>query len=180
MKRIIAALLIGSILVFSFASCYGSFKALKTVHQWNGSLGNKVLNTLVFWVFCIIPVYEVAALVDVIIFNLVEFWTGSNPIASVPLKDGSLAEFERIDDATVNVKVTHTDGTVGEFTMVKVDDRGLMIKARDGAVLSQVEVHDDGRLVLTAEGKTRIISMKSAEQIATLGLSPAAVLQAAH
>lgn len=174
MKRTIAALLIGAALVLSFASCYGSFQALKTVHRWNGSLGNPFLNTLVFWVFWIVPVYEVTALADAIVFNLLEFWTGENPIASVALKDGALAEFERVDDATVKMTVTQVDGTVGAFTIVKVDDRGFMIKGADGAVLSQVEVRDDGDLVLTAGGATRIIPFKSAEQIAAFGLSPAA------
>ncbi|MCX7725513.1 MAG: DUF3332 domain-containing protein [Chitinispirillaceae bacterium] len=36
-------------------------------------------------VFCaftfVVPVYEVAAFVDAVIFNLIEFWLGSNPLA---------------------------------------------------------------------------------------------------
>lgn len=180
MKRVIAAILIGAVLVLSFTACFGKFQATRTVYGWNDSLGNKWVKTLVFWAFSIIPVYMVVGLVDAIIFNLIEFWTGQNPIASVPLKDGALAEFTRIDEATVKVTVTQVDGTVSEFSMVKVDDRGLVIKDRDGAVLSQVEVRDDGNLVLTADSKTRVVPMKSAEQIATLGLDSAAALQAAH
>lgn len=180
MKRVIAALIIGSILVLSFASCYGSFRAIKTVHHWNGSLGNPLLNTLVFWAFWIIPVYEVTALADAFVFNLLEFWTGENPLASVPLKDGALAEFERIDESTVRIKVTHTDGTVSGFTMVKSGDNVLQIRDRYGAVLSQIEVRDDGDLVLSAGGTTRVIPFKSAGPIASLGLSPAAALEAAR
>jgi hypothetical protein len=61
--------------------CYGSFGLTKKVYEFNGSVGDKFLNTIVFWAFCILPVYEVAGFLDVVLFNLLEFWTGSNPIA---------------------------------------------------------------------------------------------------
>ena len=176
MKRVIAAVLIGSMLVFSFASCFGTFNLTKKLHDWNGSLGNKFVNTLVFWVFCIIPVYGVAVFVDAIVLNLIEFWSGGNPMSALPLKDGSLAEFDKIDDATVHVKVTQTDGTVSEFLMVRDGDRAMQIRDKNGAVLSQVEIRDNGTLVLTADGKSRVVSMRSAEEIARLGLDPGLAL----
>src|SRR4030042_948375 len=61
--------------------CYGSFGLTKKVYEFNGSVGDKFINTIVFWAFCIIPVYWVAGFLDIVIFNLLEFWTGSNPIA---------------------------------------------------------------------------------------------------
>jgi hypothetical protein len=86
MKRFKIILLAAVVGVFSIISggCFGSFGLTKKVYNVNKSVGDKFLNTIVFWVFCIIPVYEVAAFIDAVIFNLIEFWTGSNPIAMAP------------------------------------------------------------------------------------------------
>lgn len=71
------------------SGCYGSFALTNKLYDWNGTLGDKFVKSLVFWGLCIIPVYEVAALVDVVIFNLIEFWSGSNPVS---MKEGEHEE----------------------------------------------------------------------------------------
>lgn len=42
---------------------------------------SKFVNNLVFWGLNIVPVYGLFFLGDIIIFNVIEFWSGSNPIA---------------------------------------------------------------------------------------------------
>ena len=84
MKKIIAALLSAFLLMVS-ANCYGGFVATRKIYHWNGGLGNKWINTIVMWALIIIPVYELAGLVDFVILNVLEFWTGSNPLA---MKEG--------------------------------------------------------------------------------------------
>ena len=65
--------------------CLGSFAITKKLYRWNQSAtGNKYLDNGVFWVLNIIPVYEIVVFVDVVILNLVEFWSGSNPMAMAP------------------------------------------------------------------------------------------------
>jgi hypothetical protein len=83
MKKIRTFVMIALIAVMGVAltGCYGSFALTKKVYEFNGSMGNKFVNEAVFLAFCIIPVYEVSAFVDAIVLNLVEFWTGSNPLA---------------------------------------------------------------------------------------------------
>ncbi|MDR1679776.1 MAG: DUF3332 domain-containing protein [Prevotellaceae bacterium] len=73
-----ASFLVGSTLLFN--SCIGSFALTNRVLDWNKELGNKFVNEVVFLAFHIIPVYEITILGDIIILNLIEFWTGSNPI----------------------------------------------------------------------------------------------------
>lgn len=63
-------------------SCIGNFALTHKVLDWNNKIGNKFLNELVFIAFWIIPVYEVSALADVVVFNSIEFWSGSSPLAS--------------------------------------------------------------------------------------------------
>ena len=81
MKKIknisVAALLTSAILL---SSCIGSFKLTKTVYGWNSGVGEKFVNELVFLVCLIVPVYEVSVVVDAVVLNSIEFWSGENPM----------------------------------------------------------------------------------------------------
>jgi hypothetical protein len=83
MKKLKVLLLAGLLLVMSVSSngCLGPFNLTVKLHSWNSNVGSKFVNNLVFWAFCIIPVYEVTSFLDVVVFNLIEFWSGSNPIS---------------------------------------------------------------------------------------------------
>nr|WP_320119076.1 DUF3332 domain-containing protein [uncultured Marinifilum sp.] len=73
------------ILSIGQTGCYGPFRLTKNLHEWNSTVGDKFINALVFFAFIVIPVYEVAVLVDGVVLNTIEFWTGDNPIA---MKEG--------------------------------------------------------------------------------------------
>lgn len=82
MRRILRPLALVTALG-ALGGCYGKFHLTNTIYKWNGEVsGNKFVQTLVFWALVIIPVYELLMLGDGIIFNVIEFWTGSNPIAA--------------------------------------------------------------------------------------------------
>lgn len=51
--------------------------------NWNQNLSNKFVNELVFLAFNIVPVYGICYLADAVVINSIEFWSGSNPIASI-------------------------------------------------------------------------------------------------
>ena len=68
---------------FLFSSCIGSFGLHSRLVSWNQSIGNKFVNELVFLALNIIPVYGVCYFADAVIINSIEFWSGSNPMASV-------------------------------------------------------------------------------------------------
>lgn len=76
----LAVLLSGSIM---FSSCVGSFGLFNRVAKWNQNVSNKFVNELVFLALNIIPVYGVCYLADALVINSIEFWSGSNPMASV-------------------------------------------------------------------------------------------------
>jgi hypothetical protein len=103
--------------------CYGSFGLTKKVYEFNGSVGDKFLNTIVFWAFCIIPVYQVAGFLDVVIFNLLEFWTGSNPIA---MNEGDI-DIQKLTSGDKEYLVTttrnniHIEQTTGPMKGKSVD-----------------------------------------------------------
>ncbi|UNY99530.1 DUF3332 domain-containing protein [Zhouia spongiae] len=88
------------------SSCLGSFSAFNNLKDWNqGISDSKFVNNLVFWGLNIIPVYGLFFLGDAIIFNVIEFWSGSNPIA---MKDGD-----------VETQIVEKDGNTIEMTAVK-------------------------------------------------------------
>lgn len=73
------ALLLTATIVLS--SCIGSFRLTNNIKEWNEGLGNKFVNELVFIALHIVPVYEIAMLVDGVVLNSIEFWTGNNLVA---------------------------------------------------------------------------------------------------
>ncbi|MBU2526222.1 MAG: DUF3332 domain-containing protein [Bacteroidetes bacterium] len=63
------------------SSCLGSFNAFNNLKDWNdGATDNRYVNNAIFWGLWIIPAYPLFFLGDLIIFNVIEFWSGSNPI----------------------------------------------------------------------------------------------------
>ncbi len=79
----IAVLLTSSVL---FSSCIGSFALFNKLLSWNKTVGDKFINELVFVAFCIVPIYEIAWLADVLVLNSIEFWSGENPVAEGTVK----------------------------------------------------------------------------------------------
>ena len=81
---LVCAVLAGSLL---FTSCIGSFKMWNGLKDWNQGVGDKFVNELVFIALHIVPVYEIAYLADLVVLNTIEFWSGSNPMASNEVKE---------------------------------------------------------------------------------------------
>lgn len=92
------------------SSCIGSFALTKRLMAWNQTIGNKVVNELVFIAFWVLPVYEVSALADVLVINSIEFWSGDNPMAC---------------------GTTRIDGTDGQRYLVKCDGHGYDITSEN-------------------------------------------------
>jgi len=69
---------------FGIQGCYGSFNLTRKLYTWNGTLGDKWINSLVMFAFGVLPVYGVAVFVDWAVLNTIEFWTGKSPVAMAP------------------------------------------------------------------------------------------------
>ena len=62
------------------SGCFGEFALTRKAYDWHASIGNKFVRSLLLW----IPmgfVYSITAMVDAVILNLIEFWSGSNPLS---------------------------------------------------------------------------------------------------
>ena len=100
-----------------------------TEHRW-GREGIFV-GFQVFWV------YRVSALLDLVVFNSIEFWSGENPInkkpalASLPPEtvekifaesDVNMAQVERINDTEAKMYLTFNNGDEMTFDVVRAND----------------------------------------------------------
>jgi hypothetical protein len=62
-------------------SCLGPDNLYNGIKNWNAEVSDQDwLNELIFLGLWIIPVYPIASLGDVLLFNTIEYWSGDNPI----------------------------------------------------------------------------------------------------
>ena len=135
----------------SLQGCYGSFNLTKKVYNWNGTLGNKWIKSLLFIVLS--PVYGIAVTVDAIAFNLVEFWTGSNPVTSAQntmdktYANGTKVHAERLVDGRLSVQITGPTGEASSFVLTHEAD-GISAADVQGNWLGKVAETDHGTVVI--------------------------------
>ena len=170
-KRLIPVALIAAISIPVFTSCIGSLALTNKLLSWNKSIGSKIVNELVFIGFWILPVYEVSALADILVINSIEFWSGSNPMASgkkvidgqdgryivecdgkgytiTSENDGSEVRLD-FDMAQQTWSVAMPSGENMEF-MTFVDGSHVKMPTADGKGMI-VELSDDGLLAYRAQ-----------------------------
>lgn len=89
MKKLLSITLAAAVM-WTSTSCLGEFALTKGLLNFNRNItDSKFVNNLLFYGLALVQAYSVAVFIDVVILNLIEFWTGSNPAA---MNEG---EFER-------------------------------------------------------------------------------------
>jgi hypothetical protein len=81
-------------------SCIGPFNATGRIHTWNREIDNRWVGEGVFLIFRALPVYTVAFVADIIVFNSFSFWEWGNPID--PPAPERLEALRDADDARAN------------------------------------------------------------------------------
>ncbi|MDR2728834.1 MAG: DUF3332 domain-containing protein, partial [Chitinispirillales bacterium] len=135
----------------SLSGCYGSYALFNKVQSWNGSIGDKWVNSVVNFVFWIIPVYGISLLADFFILNTIEFWVGSNPVAmgdTYEETDGNGNKIYAVknSDGTLSVNIVGANGSKADFILERDGD---IIRAIDigGALIAQRIINAEGVLV---------------------------------
>ena len=157
-------LIIASALSLSLlsSSCLGSFNAVRNLKTWNDqATDNKFANNAIFWGLLIIPVYELFILGDFIIFNVLEFWTGSNPIAMVEGEtETQIAEVKgqkvKMTAQKNQFKIEVLDGkNTGKTVEMVYTPENKTWSAKDGDKLIKLASFKDGfYMVYTPNGET--------------------------
>jgi hypothetical protein len=160
MKKSILALLLSSVLLFS--SCLGSFQAFNNLKDWNQDVSDsRFVNNLVFWGLNIVPVYGLFFLGDAIIFNVIEFWSGSNPIAMKPGEtETQMVEHEgntyKMVASTNRVRVEVLQGPKRGNKLelfYKPDEKSWNAIRPDGEIIKLSSFEDGFYLVYLPDGK---------------------------
>ena len=133
----IALVLVAAVGTLS-AGCFGKFQLTRKLYDINQSIDEKYVRSVVTWLF-VIP-YAVTGLVDFIVFNVIEFWSGENPVAET--------------------KVTKVH--------VQENGRTVLTLSRDGSgTLAVIERYEGERLVSTLrvrdDGKGTVAAVETAE-----------------
>jgi hypothetical protein len=82
MKRFVIMLMMLAAISPSLTGCFGKFALTRKVYEVNASVHDRYLRNVVTWAFLLVPVYWVSGVVDLFIFNTIEFWGGHNPMAA--------------------------------------------------------------------------------------------------
>ena len=139
--RVIVALLVGSCL---FSSCIGSFSLFNKYAEWQREMtSNKYINAIVG--FFLMPIVgSITLTIDSLVLNTIEFWTGSNPLASGDSyfeKDdqGNSIAAVKNADGTLSVEVTAANGEKANLTLQR-DENVVRALDAEGNLVAQYEI----------------------------------------
>ncbi len=147
---------------FLFSSCLGSYSAFNNLREWNdGVTDSKFLDNLIFWGLNIIPVYGLFFVGDTLIFNVIEFWSGDNPIA---MNEGE-SQTEVLAYKGNTYKMTATKNKF-EITVIEGEKKGNSMElvyqledkswnaVKDGELIKLSSFKDGLMLVYLPDGET--------------------------
>jgi hypothetical protein len=170
-KRLIVLLAVTSLASLTI-SCYGSFSLTKKLYKWNGTLGNKFVGALVFWILIVLPVYEVTLVADYFVLNVIEFWTGNQLVTQgqtkVITKDGVTMELSSPRPGVLVIK--------SHDMVMEAHEGGAVIRDTQGNLLAELTPTEDGGATMNVNQKLTTIS---ASDLSSLGALTDQALQGA-
>lgn len=155
-------------------SCLGSFSAFNSLRDWNDGLtNNKFMDNLVFWALNIVPVYPLFIFGDVVFFNLLEFWTGSNPIA---MADGeSETQYANVKGTDVRMTASKNKFDIAilsgenegkEINLLFVpEDKSWNAIGENGELIKLASMEDGFYLVHTPDGEAIKIDPNASNEV---------------
>ena len=156
-KLFIAVTLIAGLSLVQ-TGCIGSFSLTKKVFEFNRDFDNIYVQEALFIGMLIIPVYEVSTLVDALILNLIEFWTGDNPIAHVNRRN------ELIDVTKGSNSLTFNNKNTNEQLKIFFDNQSNTVYAEvNDELIKLIEyLPDTGEaLIFLPHGESQVIYLSN-------------------
>ena len=133
----IALVLVAAVGTLS-AGCFGKFQLTRKLYDVNKSIDEKYVRSAATWVF-VIP-YALTGILDFVIFNVIEFWTGENPVASAPVtktyaqgNGKTVLTLSRDGSATVAVIERYEGGRLASILRVRDDGVGRVTAVETAA-----------------------------------------------
>ncbi|EAU67882.1 conserved hypothetical protein [Stigmatella aurantiaca DW4/3-1] len=158
------------------SGCFGNFSLTRAMWEFNkGVSDNKFAQWAVFLVMAIVPVYAIGTLVDALVINSIEFWTGENPVSNADGTPGNTRVVRLGPSETLRLSRDGASGVMkvelereGQAPLVRyfepLED-GIAVRDDAGALLLQAREQTGGAVAVTdADGMT--MALHSAEAVA--------------
>ena len=179
MKRASRLLAVMCLALFSVqvSGCFGKFALTRAIWEFNNNVSpNKFIKWLVFLVLVVVPVYGIGTLVDALVINSIEFWTGSNPVGSadaggdtqtrvVRLGPGDTLRLSREPGSDVMKVELEREGQATLVRYFEPLEDGMAVRDDAGAVLLQAREQLDGAVRVT-DAAGVAMAMHSPEDVA--------------
>lgn len=187
-KKITLLLLILGVSLTSFVNCFGKFALTRKAHALNAGImgadwAGKIVRTLIMYVYFFIPIIAgVVFFIDILILNLIEFWTNSNPIGfneynkegkyvKTFKKEGEILKLTYLNFGE-KIVIDITNGDKSDQFVVLRSEKGKFFKETDDKLeeisLSSVNVGSKMILKMATGGKlesTKVIDVKDYKQL---------------
>ncbi|MDR2732869.1 MAG: DUF3332 domain-containing protein [Fibromonadaceae bacterium] len=140
MKKVLISMLAACTLSVTTIGCWGSFALTKKAYDFNNSFGNKWISWVVFLVAGSI-VGGITLFVDSLILNSLEFWTGSNPMATGDTyretdANGNSVTAVKMEDGSLYMRIDAKSGESQELVFQR-DEEIIRILDAKGNVLKE-------------------------------------------
>lgn len=171
----------------SFANCFGKFALVKKLHAFNESVsaGNdwlsKFIRTVIMWVGFFVAGWWMFA-IDIIVLNLIEFWTDSNPLGLNEYnKEGKYVKSFSKDGGTLKLTyinfgqklyIDMSNGEKSDQIVVLRSEKGKFFKEKDDKLeevsIDSINVGSKMILKMATSGKlesSKVIDAKDYKQL---------------
>jgi len=127
-------------------ACIGKFALVGKVRKFNLDFNEgRWERELLFFAFYVIPVYPFSGMIDILIINSIEFWTGTNPLSNEPsvtpvaskhfaTEDGTQVTMTRKPDDSLAVELVTPEGETRHLDLVRTAN-GVILMDEHGKEL---------------------------------------------
>ncbi|HMV42513.1 MAG TPA: DUF3332 family protein [Leptospiraceae bacterium] len=186
-QKFILLLLMVGITLTSFANCFGKFSLTRKVYAFNEGIGGgdwagKIIRTLLMYVYFFFFIGGLVFFIDIVILNLIEFWTDSNPLGLNEYnKEGKYVKSFSKDGETLKLTyinfgqklyIDMSNGEKSEQLVVLRSEKGKFFKEKDDKLeevsIDSINVGSKMILRMATNGKlesSKVVETKDFKQL---------------
>jgi len=139
------------------------------LYNMNGNVENGVIRNVVFWLLAWFPIYWFAQVGDAIIFNLIEFWTGSEmDLGAVSIEGDSTVTLQSSEDkSTLFMTIAKSGDPEVTIRFIRIEDGVYEMRDENDQLAGKIIRTPEGDLNLTDAGGETLRTINAA-QLATV------------
>jgi len=143
MKKVLLSALAACVFTVSTVSttgCFGSYALTKTAKKIGDGIGNTIVKEVLFF-FLAMPVGAFCLFADWLVFNTIEYWLGSNPVATGDTyretdANGNSVTAVKMEDGSLYMRLDAASGETQELVLQR-DEEVVRILDAKGNLLKE-------------------------------------------